>query len=71
MTETYTVIEIEEMDFGCEGLPEGEEYCAIVTLLSTMDNSTTKIKYPDAELYRKSIHIGDSVYFENNNIIKL
>lgn len=70
MTNKYKVLEIEEMDFGCEGLPEGEEYCAEVTLLNERDSSTIRLKYADAELYRKNINIGDSVYLKNGQLIK-
>ncbi|MGN0537004.1 MAG: hypothetical protein ACI4M3_03375 [Acutalibacteraceae bacterium] len=71
MADKYKVLDIEEMDFGCEGLPEGEEYCAEVTLKNETNNSTIKIKYADAELYRQNINSGDSVYFENGKLAKI
>ncbi len=71
MTNKYKVLEIEEPDFGCEGLSDGQEYCADVTLLNESDNSTVKLKYADAALYRKNINVGDRVCFENGQLIKL
>lgn len=56
----YQVIEIIEPDFGCEGIPDGEEpMCDVV--LESEDKERLHIQIPDAELYRKNICEGTMV----------
>lgn len=65
----YKIIDIIEADFGCEGLPDGEEYCVDIVMQNIETNNIIIVKYPDAELYRKEIDVGSIVIYENNNII--
>lgn len=67
----YKVIDIIEPDFGCEGLPDGEEYCVDVVLKDKNSDRTLTIKVPDAQLYRKEINTGSFVNYENNIITKV
>ncbi len=53
----YRVIDIIEPDFGCEGIPEGEEPCCEV-LLEDENGGRLTVKAADAELYRKCITVG-------------
>lgn len=66
----YKVTDIIEPDFGCEGLPDGEEYCVDVVLTDTETHKNITLKVPDAELYKKEINIGSFVKYENNKLIK-
>lgn len=65
----YKVIDIIEPDFGCEGIPDGEEICCEVVLKSPQAEITVKI--PDSELYRKNINIGATVSYNNDVILKV
>ncbi len=65
----YKVIDIIEPDFGCEGLPDGQEICCEVILES--ENGRLSVKMPDAELYRQEIDIGSSVSYRNGIIEKI
>lgn len=66
----YKVIEIIEPDFGCEGLPDGEEPMCDVILLSDSGEKLT-VKAADMELYRKAINEGDTVDYTNGIIVKI
>ena len=66
----YRVIDIIEPDFGCEGLPDGEEICCEVWLEKVGCESSLILKVPDAELYRKNINIGCMVTYENGQLEK-
>lgn len=66
----YKVIDIIEPDFGCEGLPDGEEYCVDVVLQNLDKAETITVNVPDAELYKKEINTGSVVKFENNELLK-
>ncbi len=57
----YIVKEILEPDFGCEGLPDGQELCCEVILESGESGETLTVKAPDAELYEKGIDVGSEV----------
>ncbi len=65
----YNVKDILEPDFGCEGLPEGEELCCEV-LLEDENGSVTSVKIPDAELYEKDIVPGSRVEYRDGSIEK-
>ena len=47
---TYKVINIFEQDFGCEGLPEGQEYTVNVVLEDLKTKEKITITQVDAEL---------------------
>lgn len=66
----YKVMDIIEPDFGCEGLPDGEEYCVDVVLQNLDKAETITVNIPDAELYKKEINTGSVVKFENNELLK-
>lgn len=68
--ETYKVINIFEEDYGCEGLPEGEEYSVEVILENIESGERKSIKVPDVELYKKNIDRGSLVYFHNTELRK-
>ncbi|MDD6488582.1 MAG: hypothetical protein PUG48_02045 [Clostridia bacterium] len=67
----YKVIDIIEADFGCEGLPDGEEYCVDVVLQNIDTAETVTVNVPDAELYKKEINTDSVVKFENNVLTKV
>ncbi len=55
----YKVLDIaEDLDFGCEELPENAPVMAVVTLEDEEGNISTK-KIPDRELYEQGIREGD------------
>ena len=64
----YKVKDIIEPDFGCEGLPDGEEICCEVVLEDEQNGGLMTVRVPDAELYRKNITVGSSVACENGRI---
>ncbi len=65
----YKVIDIIEPDFGCEGLPDGQEiYCEVI-LENNRECLTVKI--PDAELYQKDINIHTVVAYHDGVIEKI
>ena len=66
----YRVKEIIEPDFGCEGLPDGQEPCCEV-LLEDMDSGACRtVKIPDAELYRQVITEGCVVTYDDGVVKK-
>ena len=67
----YKVVDIIEPDFGCEGLPDGEEYCVDIVLQDIDTAERITVNVPDAELYRKEINTGSVVKFENNVLTKV
>ncbi len=67
----YIVKDIMEHDFGCEGLPDGQEYYVDVILTDIDTNKNITVQYSDNELYRKEIVPGDKVTFENGNLKKI
>ena len=56
----YTVKDIEEPDFGCEGLPDGQ----VITDKVTLKAENGDIIKLDAYLYEKDINVGDRVYID-------
>lgn len=65
----YIVKDIEEPDFGCEGLPDGQVITDKVTL-EAENGDIIKMDVADAYLYEKNIDVGDSVLIDNSSIIK-
>ena len=65
----FRVVDIIEPDFGCEGLPDGQEICCEVVFES--EAGRVSVKIPDAELYRQRIDVGSEVSYENDVIKKL
>ena len=65
----YRVVEIVEPDFGCEGIPDGQEQCCEVVLEN--ENGKITVSVPDAELYQKEIWEGTNVEYKNNKILKV
>lgn len=70
MMETYTVLRIEEPDFGCEGRPDGEEPVDRV-LLKKSSGEEFFIKEKDALLYEMDINEGDDVYLIEGELKKI
>ncbi len=56
----YKVIRIEEMDFGCEGMPDDAEP-VVTVFLKNNEGNTHIIKHSDALLYKRNIDEGDIV----------
>ncbi len=66
----YKVIEIIEPDFGCEGLPDGQEpMCDVVLEKNNGEKETVRVA--DGELYAKKITEGCSIEFREGCIVKL
>lgn len=66
----FVVKEIIEPDFGCEGLPDGQEpMCSVI--LSADDGTEKIIEVPDRELYQKEITEGSGVSLTNGIIKKI
>ena len=65
----FLVTAIEEPDFGCEGLPEGQEKVDKVHLKS--ENGDEAIfEVEDKELFLKDINVGDWIYVDAHNEIQ-
>lgn len=56
----YTVLRIDEQDYGCEELPEGRPVCCDV-LLADRAGTQRILAVPDALLYERNIREGDAV----------
>ena len=67
----YKVIDIEEPDFGCEGLPDGEQIMDIVTLQESEGVTDIRLKISDAYLYQEEIDVGTEVIIKEDTIIKI
>lgn len=67
----YKVIDIEEPDFGCEGLPDGEQIMDIVTLQESEGVMDIRLKISDAYLYQEEIDVGTEVIIKEDTIIKI
>lgn len=67
--EYYKVLRIDENDFGCEEISEDAEVMVIVTLKS-QNGCKKEILHSDNLLYERNIHEGDTVYIQNNTLIK-
>lgn len=59
----YTILKIQEPDFGCEGLPEGQQPVDDVLLQDESGNQIT-IQIPDAQLYASNLNEGDEYWME-------
>ena len=67
----YKIIRIDEPDFGCEGLPDGE-ILKDDLLVEDEHGNKTILKISDALLYSLALNEGDYCCIdENNNIYKL
>ena len=62
MLETYTVLRIDEPDFGCEGRPEGMEPVDRVLLKKGSNGEEIFVKEREALLYEMDINAGDEVF---------
>jgi len=65
----YTVKDIEEPDFGCEGLMDGQQVIDKVTLIDEKGN-LLYIEAADMYLYAKGIDVGDKVIIQDNLLVK-
>ena len=66
----YTVKDIEEPDFGCEGLMDGQQVVDKVTLIDEKEN-LLYIEAADMYLYDKDIDVGDKVIIQDNLLVKV
>lgn len=66
----YQVTEVIEPDFGCEGIPDGEEPCCEVRLKDENGNELT-MKVEDAALYRNVITEGCRVEIRDGELVKV
>ena len=64
----YKVIDIIEPDYGCEGIPDGEEALCDVILESQEDGSRRTVKAPDPDLFAKLIEVGTIVELRNGEL---
>ena len=56
----YTILEIIEWDYGCEGVPDGEEpMCSV--LVRDENNSEKLIKLADSYLNENHFNAGDTI----------
>lgn len=69
MEKYYTVKQIDDPDFGCEGLPEGSVAMATLHLVSETGQEMM-VQEKDALLYELNILEGDKVWFKNGTICK-
>ena len=67
MCEKYTVDEIYEMDFGCEGRPADMEDMVQVRLLAA-DGKSRILRESDARLYEQKITEGMEVYLDEGRL---
>ena len=57
----YTILDIIEWDYGCEGIPDGEEpMCSVVVRDENGEEKTLKLT--DSYLTENDLNIGDSFY---------
>lgn len=66
----YTVTRIDDPDFGCEGLQDGETAMAVIYLSDGCTNQKV-IEISDALLYSKNINVGDKVTLQNGKLTKI
>nr|WP_296044438.1 hypothetical protein [uncultured Blautia sp.] len=71
MLETYTVLRIDEPDFGCEGRPEGMEPVDRVLLKKGSNGEEIFVKERDALLYEMDINEGDEVFLVEGELKKI
>lgn len=65
----FTVKRIDDPDFGCEGIQEGQIPMAVV-FLTDENGHESSIKVSDASLYRNNISEGDTAELVNGELIK-
>ena len=70
MLETYTVLRIDESDFGCEGRPEGKPAMDKVWL-EDENQHTIVIEIEDEKLYALHINEKDRVWYSENEFRKI
>ncbi len=71
MSEIFKILRIDEADYGCEGVPDGEPVKAEVTI-ETQSGSQYIMKISDALLYEQNLNEGDSFSIDNNgNMLKI
>lgn len=66
MRMVYTIESIIEPDFGCEGLPEGEERMDTVVLRG--EGGALTVRVADALLYRLRLDVGSRCTFDGGVI---
>ncbi len=59
MSDIYKILRIDEMEYGCEGIPEGQEPKVEVTI-ETKDGSQFIMQIEDSLLYKLELNEGDS-----------
>lgn len=65
----YTIKRIDDPDFGCEGIQEGQIPMAEV-YLTDENGKESSVKVSDASLYHNNISEGDTVELVNGELIK-
>ena len=70
MSNLYKVVDIEEPDFGCEGLPEHMERMDKVTIKNA-ENKKQTLNVADKYLYEQNIDVSDMVNYINGSIQKV
>ncbi|HAU86755.1 MAG TPA: hypothetical protein DCW90_15060 [Lachnospiraceae bacterium] len=70
MEEIYTVIRIDDPDFGCEGIPDGTVPMATVYLKDEAGNEKI-MKEKDGWLYECNIAEGDRVFYKEGSLCKV
>lgn len=70
MEQKYKVLKIQEMEFGCEELPEDAEVMVYVTLQAA-DGAKSNIVHSDALLYERNIEVGDEVILAKDKLEKV
>lgn len=56
----YKILKIYEDDYGCEGVPEGQELMCSVQIRDD-DGNERWVKFSDAYLTAHNLHEGDSI----------
>lgn len=62
----YTIIRIEEPDFGCEGCPDGAAVVDLVWLRKE-NGEELAVSQEDKMLYERNLNEGDKVVFDEEN----
>ncbi|MBQ1388429.1 MAG: hypothetical protein IIY78_02270 [Clostridia bacterium] len=71
MSEIFKIIKIDEADFGCEGVPEGQPIRDSVVIENESHNEFI-MQIEDSLLYEKDLNEGDRFTVdENGNIVKV
>ncbi len=71
MADIFKIVKIEEPDFGCEGVPEGELIRDEVTILG-QNGKEFIMRVEDKLLYEKDLNEGDSFMIdESGNMVKI